>query len=144
MSGLRFLICAGLILLMAGINSVKAQDSLRIQAVPTGFIDSDGDGYNDNAPDHDGDGTPNVIDPDWQALQSGKKKKNNDYIDLNGNGINDYIEFAQETYDANTTHQNRNMKDESDQGQGMDQSDDAGSHRKNQQIKQGNKHGGKN
>lgn len=29
------------------------------------FIDEDGDGFNDNAPDHDGDGIPNGIDPDY-------------------------------------------------------------------------------
>lgn len=30
-----------------------------------GLVDLDGDGYNDNAPDHDGDGIPNGQDPDW-------------------------------------------------------------------------------
>jgi hypothetical protein len=29
------------------------------------FIDLNGDGFNDNAPDHDGDGIPNGLDPDW-------------------------------------------------------------------------------
>ncbi|MBU0984265.1 MAG: hypothetical protein KKA42_10380 [candidate division Zixibacteria bacterium] len=29
------------------------------------FIDLDGDGFNDNAPDHDGDGIPNGLDEDW-------------------------------------------------------------------------------
>lgn len=56
------------------------------------FIDEDGDGYNDNAPDHDGDGIPNGLDPDYQKLKAkieqAKKKK---YIDLDGDGINDYI-----------------------------------------------------
>ena len=27
-----------------------------------GFVDADGDGYNDNAPDHDGDGIPNLAE----------------------------------------------------------------------------------
>lgn len=31
----------------------------------THFIDLNGDGFNDNAPDHDGDGIPNGLDPDW-------------------------------------------------------------------------------
>lgn len=29
------------------------------------FVDLNGDGINDNAPDHDGDGIPNGLDPDW-------------------------------------------------------------------------------
>ena len=29
------------------------------------FVDLDGDGFNDNAPDHDGDGIPNGLDPDY-------------------------------------------------------------------------------
>lgn len=32
------------------------------------FIDEDGDGFNDNAPDHDGDGIPNGIDPDFRRM----------------------------------------------------------------------------
>ena len=32
-------------------------------------MDKDNDGYNDNAPDHDGDGIPNGLDPDWKKLQ---------------------------------------------------------------------------
>ncbi len=31
----------------------------------TNFVDLDGDGFNDNAPDHDGDGIPNGQDPDY-------------------------------------------------------------------------------
>jgi hypothetical protein len=29
------------------------------------FVDLDGDGFNDNAPDHDGDEIPNGLDPDY-------------------------------------------------------------------------------
>ena len=29
------------------------------------FVDLNGDGFNDNAPDHDGDGIPNGLDPDY-------------------------------------------------------------------------------
>ena len=35
------------------------------------FVDLDGDGYNDNAPDHDGDGIPNGLDSEDR-----KRKKN--------------------------------------------------------------------
>ena len=48
------------------------------------------DGFNDNAPDADGDGIPNGRDEDY----SGAKIKNGNsgskgFIDLNGDGIND-------------------------------------------------------
>ncbi|MFZ1289629.1 MAG: hypothetical protein WAR79_06050 [Melioribacteraceae bacterium] len=47
------------------------------------FVDEDGDGYNDNAPDHDGDGIPNGLDEDYNG--NGK----NSFVDLDGDGIND-------------------------------------------------------
>lgn len=49
------------------------------------FVDNNGDGYNDNAPDDDGDGIPNGVDPDY----TGPKLQRNKFIDLNGDGIND-------------------------------------------------------
>lgn len=50
------------------------------------FVDSDGDGYNDNAPDHDGDGIPNGLDSDYIKM---KKNHSNEYVDMDGDGIND-------------------------------------------------------
>ncbi len=45
------------------------------------FVDLDGDGFNDNAPDQDGDGIPNGLDPDYvkhaqdgTGMQKGKRK----------------------------------------------------------------------
>jgi hypothetical protein len=35
------------------------------------FIDEDGDGYNDLAPDADGDGIPNGLDPDYVPAMDG-------------------------------------------------------------------------
>jgi hypothetical protein len=49
------------------------------------FVDKNGDGYNDNAPDHDGDGIPNCVDPDYKGPKVQKKK----FVDLDGDGIND-------------------------------------------------------
>lgn len=49
------------------------------------FVDKNGDGYNDNAPDHDGDGIPNGLDPDYKGV----KLQRNKFVDLNGDGIND-------------------------------------------------------
>lgn len=40
-----------------------------------GFIDLDGDGFNDNAYDDDGDGIPNGQDPDFVRPQDGSGKK---------------------------------------------------------------------
>ncbi len=54
------------------------------------FVDKNGDGYNDNAPDHDGDGIPNGLDPDWQKLQKSRKKHH--FVDLNGDGIDDNLQ----------------------------------------------------
>ena len=51
------------------------------------FVDENGDGYNDNAPDHDGDGIPNGIDSDY--LGEKIRKGNRGFVDLNGDGIND-------------------------------------------------------
>jgi len=36
-----------------------------------GFVDEDGDGFNDLAPDADGDGIPNGLDPDYQPPLDG-------------------------------------------------------------------------
>ena len=37
------------------------------------FIDKNGDGFNDLAPDHDGDGIPNGLDKDWRKMQGNKR-----------------------------------------------------------------------
>jgi len=58
------------------------------------FIDKDGDGYNDNAPDHDGDGIPNGLDPDWQKLKKEKNKKKRRFIDLDGDGVDDNLQLG--------------------------------------------------
>ena len=78
-----------------------------------GFVDVDGDGYNDNAPDHDGDGIPNGQDPDWVQgagnrngnghhkgwgrgqgngmgrMRSGHGDGVRGFVDENGDGFND-------------------------------------------------------
>lgn len=48
------------------------------------FVDANGDGFNDNAPDADGDGIPNGQDPDYTGVKSGKG-----FVDANGDGVND-------------------------------------------------------
>ncbi len=49
-----------------------------------GFVDANGDGYNDNAPDDDGDGIPNGLDEDYVK---GSARKG--FVDEDGDGIND-------------------------------------------------------
>jgi hypothetical protein len=55
-----------------------------------GFVDLNGDGINDNAPDHDGDGIPNGQDPDYIRLSTNSKG----FVDLDGDGINDNFQDA--------------------------------------------------
>ena len=53
-----------------------------------GFVDENGDGYNDNAPDQDGEGIPNGADPDYDGP---KERKGNarGFVDEDGDGLND-------------------------------------------------------
>ena len=53
-----------------------------------GFIDTDGDGYNDNAADHDSDGIPNGMDEDYEGAKN-RKGNTRGFVDENGDGIND-------------------------------------------------------
>ncbi len=69
-------------------KGVKHQHRQRTQ----NFVDKNGDGYNDNAPDDDGDGIPNGLDPDYVKKSNQKDNKNLPYIDLNGDGINDNLQ----------------------------------------------------
>ena len=57
-------------------NQIKNQTetATKVQTVGqyrTKFIDEDGDGINDNAMDHDGDGIPNGKDPDFERPEDG-------------------------------------------------------------------------
>ena len=108
-------------------NVLLAQDSSKVSTNNPGknqnrkFVDKDGDGYNDNAPDHDGDGIPNGLDADYIKL---KKRKHLKYIDADGDGINDNLMF-------NGKHRNR-MK----YNKGMNLKPQDGSHIKNSGGKQ--------
>lgn len=94
---LMYIIPLGLFLMFQ--STLIAQDSVKVnnqnqnneqekEKIEHGlkFVDEDGDGFNDNAPDHDGDGIPNGLDPDYKG--KGKRKH---FIDLDGDGINDNI-----------------------------------------------------
>ncbi len=63
---------------------------LKAQTTPAGhgthFVDLNGDGYNDNAPDADGDGIPNGQDPDYVRVGAGHGRT---FVDADGDGFND-------------------------------------------------------
>jgi len=99
--------------ILFSVNSLTAQDSSVVQAknkeqnrymnqtktavqVQTkakygskGFIDENGDGFNDNAMDHDGDGIPNGQDADYDGAKARKGKGARGFVDEDGDGIND-------------------------------------------------------
>jgi hypothetical protein len=54
-----------------------------------GFLDEDGDGLNDNAPDADGDGIPNGQDADYTGQKARRGAKAKGFVDADGDGIND-------------------------------------------------------
>jgi len=66
-------VSASLLIMMLLPYSADAQPALNRPAVGHGplFVDEDGDGYRDNAPDHDGDGIPNGRDPDYKRPLDG-------------------------------------------------------------------------
>ncbi len=90
----------GLLIIFTGVHNARAQDSLKsvVKKEKTKmnhkqmphkmpFVDADGDGYNDNAPDDDGDGIPNGLDPDYV-----KEKHKKGFRDMNGDGIDDRLQ----------------------------------------------------
>lgn len=106
-----------LIVFILPYHSLRAQDSTRSnvqdQSTQHGqrFVDEDGDGYNDNAPDHDNDGIPNGLDPDWNK-ESGKQGKRNRwrYIDLDGDGLRDNIPPDQQVESQENQHEDEQTK----------------------------------
>lgn len=77
-------------------NAVFGQDTTRAdknkadKPQQNQFVDENGDGYNDNAPDHDNDGIPNALDPDYEEGMQNREAEQHRFIDLDGDGINDY------------------------------------------------------
>ena len=60
-----------MLLLVASVATAQDQET---PDNPTGtyrFLDEDGDGFNDLAPDADGDGIPNGLDPDYVRPEDG-------------------------------------------------------------------------
>ncbi|HKJ68586.1 MAG TPA: hypothetical protein VKA68_11565 [bacterium] len=93
----RFNVLLGMVAIVLGLVFVPvyAQESgdqpdqpATVQHGPN-FIDEDGDGFNDNAPDHDGDGIPNGMDEDYEAIGRGARNAGQGFVDADGDGIND-------------------------------------------------------
>jgi len=98
----------GLIFVFASVTATFAMEKDPPVQHRTGFVDLNGDGFNDNAPDFDNDGIPNGQDPDYVRPQNGKGQakgwafgrggrrnfqgKGNAFIDENGDGICDRYE----------------------------------------------------
>lgn len=72
------------------LENSEVKTKLQTKDHGSGFVDANGDGFNDNAPDIDGDGIPNGRDEDYSGSKS---RKGNDgtkgFVDLNGDGLND-------------------------------------------------------
>jgi hypothetical protein len=66
----------------ASADSVKSKvEAAKVSIQPDSlqkFVDKNGDGFNDNAPDHDGDGIPDALDKDYWALMEKNKSKPED------------------------------------------------------------------
>jgi hypothetical protein len=86
------------------------------------FIDEDGDGYNDNAPDHDGDGIPNGLDPDYQKLKQQRKGMKYKFVDLDGDGINDNFQEEEQQ-----TMQDQSKMSDQEKNSSLDQNNQQGS-----------------
>ena len=70
------------------------------------FVDANGDGYNDNAPDHDNDGIHNGLDPDWKKNQR-KRIRQYQFVDLDGDGIHDDLQPEELKPAQNTQNMHR-------------------------------------
>lgn len=99
-----FFALAGTVLILAGgivfaddLGQVRDRNQVRVEAKPQNklqyqnrlmFVDEDGDGICDGLRDHDNDGIPNGLDPDWTKPQDGtgnQFKNGNGNQDGNGN-----------------------------------------------------------
>ena len=63
------------LLLMVGMAAAQDEDSFGQGGEVCRFVDEDGDGFNDLAPDDDGDGIPNGLDPDYVRPKDGTGQK---------------------------------------------------------------------
>ena len=123
----------------------------------SGFVDENGDGFNDNAPDADGDGIPNGMDEDYvgSKMHNGQNKGHGShgFIDEDGDGIPngqdpDYVRSQdgsgnQHKYgnsgNHQSKHQHKHMKGSQNSGGGMGDGSQSGNAH---QYRGSKKHGG--
>ena len=67
------------------------------------FVDQNGDGINDYAPDFDGDGIPNGMDEDYEPAGLGSQYRAGRFIDVDGDGIHDCTMQYQRTHNHRNT-----------------------------------------
>ena len=86
---MKHLISLAALLSLAFILTIVSTENASAQNRPAnrGFVDANGDGVNDNAPDDDGDGIPNGKDADYTGTKLGTNGRG--FVDENGDGIND-------------------------------------------------------
>lgn len=85
-------------------NQVKTAVQVQTKAHEgQGFVDENGDGYNDKIKDADGDGIPNGQDEDYDGakIRAGENAKG--FVDEDGDGINDNAQNPK-------TNRNQNRK----------------------------------
>jgi len=108
-------------------DTTKSKDKSKKQPTATkhqhkqkaqNFVDKNGDGFNDNAPDDDGDGIPNGLDPDYVKKSDLKDNKNLPYIDLNGDGINDKLQKKGKNKNKGNSLKNIKPQDGTNSGNG--------------------------
>ena len=75
--------------LFAQDNTGSKKQNRKGQTNQMRFVDEDGDGYNDNATDSDGDGIPNGMDADYDGAKNRKGNGSRGFVDEDGDGIND-------------------------------------------------------
>lgn len=92
MKSIKLIAILSLIVLVALVSVPKPAFGQEIIEHGPNFIDENGDGYNDNAPDADGDGIPNGQDEDWEFTGRNHGRRGfgpHGFVDEDGDGFND-------------------------------------------------------
>ncbi|UCG63337.1 MAG: hypothetical protein JSV52_02910 [Candidatus Zixiibacteriota bacterium] len=62
---IRSIVLTAMVMLGSVLLLMPAAGAQMCESTGNNFVDLNGDGFNDNAPDHDGDGIPNGLDADY-------------------------------------------------------------------------------